>query len=363
MSHLILAGYFGCGNNGDDAILLGYLNALELASPGHDFTVMAGSPDAMQRTHNLRAIDRRDGKAFSEALATADAVVFPGGSIFQDVTSQRSVFYYHDLVKKAKKAGKKVLLLGQGVGPVTGFFGKRLTAEAFKLADVISVRDPGSISLLQSLGVKRPTKVTADSALLLPQPPDTGEGGNYGIAGTSTIGIIGRPWGKGKATVELFANFCRFLFQNQMMPVLIEMDSVVDAPFIDEVEKLYGGRISHVRKIATPVLIQQRLARMDGLVSMRLHGSILGALAGLLPFTVSYDPKTTAFARLLGYDTPPLIQDLTAQRLFELFSEHQRLRDRSRPLIERNLADLKKAAEGNIELTIDALRLSVPTRA
>jgi polysaccharide pyruvyl transferase CsaB len=358
MSNILLAGYFGCGNLGDDAIMLGYLSALERVSPGHEFTIMSGNPDTLQRVHNLRGIDRRDSKAFQDAIQKTDLLVFPGGSIFQDVTSQRSVFYYHDLVKKAKKAGKKVLLLGQGVGPVTSFFGKRLTAEAFQLADQVTVRDPGSLTTLQSIGVKRPIKVTADTALLLPMPPDSGEAENYQVGGRTSIGVVCRPWGKGKATAELFAGFCRLLFENQMMPVLIEMDTVVDSPFIDEVEKLYGGRISHMRKIPSPVLIQQRLARMDSVVSMRLHGSVLGATVGLLPFTVSYDPKTSAFARLLGFDNPPMVEGLTPQRLFDLFSEHQRLRERYRTSVARNLVDLKKAAQNNIDLTLDALGLT-----
>jgi polysaccharide pyruvyl transferase CsaB len=358
MSLILLAGYFGSGNLGDDAILLGYLHALERVSSGHEYIVMAGSPDMMQRVHNLRAIDRRDMRAFQSSLESSDALVFPGGSIFQDVTSQRSAFYYHDLIKRAKKAGKRVLLLGQGVGPLNGFFGKRLSAEAFQLADTVSVRDPGSLATLQSLKVKRPVKVTADCAFLLPLPADTEEAQTYQVAGRTTVGVVARPWGKGKTTAEFFAGFCRLLFEHEMMPVLIEMDSVMDAPFIDEIEKLYGGRISHIRKLNSPITVLQRLSRMDGLVSMRLHGGILGAAVGLSPFMVSYDPKTSAFARQLGFDNPPNVEGLNPKRLLDLFLEHQRLRERYKATVARNVSEQRKAAEGNIELTLETLGLA-----
>ena len=145
-SRLLLAGYFGCGNLGDDAILVGFVDGV--VKENHDLVVLSGAPEETYRLYGARSIARRDFKQIEEELERCDALVFPGGSIFQDVTSVRSPAYYSTLVTKAKKAGKKVFFLGQGVGPLKTFFGKRFAVSAFKAADAIVVRDPGSAALL-----------------------------------------------------------------------------------------------------------------------------------------------------------------------------------------------------------------------
>ena len=55
--------------------------------------------------HELAAVDRE--------IQKCDALVFPGGSIFQDVTSLQSVGYYAQLVKRAKGAGKNCVVVHQ----------------------------------------------------------------------------------------------------------------------------------------------------------------------------------------------------------------------------------------------------------
>jgi polysaccharide pyruvyl transferase CsaB len=353
MPRVLLAGYFGCGNVGDDAILQGYVYGMRAAGLDYDFEVLSGTPDTTQRNYGLMGFDRRNKRSIQEAIDRCDALVFPGGSIFQDVTSAGSVLYYHGLVMKAKKANKKVLLLGQGVGPLTSFIGKRQAAEAFSKADVIAVRDPASASAIAALGVKRAVPVAADAAFLLPAPPDGGD--TFSVAGMKSIGLAPRPWGKTKDIVALFCDLSTLLFRAGMMPVLVEMDREEDGPLIDAIEKRHGGRITHIRKLDVASTVQGRLARMDGLISMRLHAALLAATVGIAPLVVSYDPKTSAFAKLLGLGSPPAIEGLTAQRLFDLFVAHQKSAERNQQIVGKAIAELSKLAEVNLELSKKAL--------
>ena len=104
-TQILLCGYFGCGNLGDDAILVGLSEAI--ADLDVKFTMLSGAPDETFRLYGMRSIPRRDLKQVQQAILESDYVVFPGGSIFQDVTSVRSAAYYNSLVRRAKKAGKK----------------------------------------------------------------------------------------------------------------------------------------------------------------------------------------------------------------------------------------------------------------
>ncbi|MBN9503002.1 MAG: polysaccharide pyruvyl transferase CsaB [Armatimonadetes bacterium 55-13] len=347
MANLLLAGYFGAGNLGDDAILLGFIHGL--GNTSHNVTVMSGSPEETNRNYGLRSFDRRDLNAYKTAIESHDVLVFPGGSIFQDASSVKSVAYYGQLVKIAKSKGKKVVFLGQGVGPLTTFLGKRWAASAFGMADAICVRDPDSMSTLKALGVNRPIRVTADNAFLLPQPAESDVQG-FNVGGMKAVGISVRPHGKKDEIKNLFGELARLLFQAQIMPVFIEMDRMHDGPLISEISKAQGGKIPDMRKVATPMQLQQRMGRLESVIAMRLHAGILAATMGVPPFMVSYDPKVTAFAKLLGIQAAPNVTGLSAQRLFESFMAFMKDREKNEAIMRRKQEEMRQLAQQNIEI-------------
>lgn len=356
-TRVLLAGYLGSGNLGDDAILLGFVNGL--AETGIHVSVLSGHPEETNRYYGLPAIQRRDFPAIEKAIADCDALVFPGGSIFQDKTSVRSVYYYSKLVQLAKKARKKVVLVGQGVGPLNTFFGKRLAAKAFGLADAIAVRDPASVNTLRELGVRKPIKVAADLAFLLPPPvSQSGQAEEgFGVGNMKTVAIAPRPL-KGHDVAGIIADFCRLLYQSGTLPVLLPMDRNEDLPLILEISKRQGGKIPDMKGLETPVDVQRRLGRMEAVVAMRLHGGILSATVDVPPLMVSYDPKVAAFARTLDIGSAVGLEHLTGARLFESFTGFFRDRDRNSRLLERKRQELFNLAQQNIELVRDTVRPS-----
>jgi polysaccharide pyruvyl transferase CsaB len=354
MHKLLLAGYIGCGNLGDDAMALGFMEAAHQADC--DFMILSGNPDATYSQYKVHSVPRMDSKAVDKAIDACDALVFPGGSIFQDVTSVRSVAYYSQLVKKAKSKGKKVLLLSQGVGPLNRFFGKRMAAAAFRAADAITVRDPQSASAIKALGVNRPVKVTADCAFLLPQPTSQGEGGNFSVGNMKTVGLSPRPYGGRGEVVALFGELARLLFQANYLPVLIEMDKNEDGSLIQEISNSQGGKIPDMRKMTNPVQVQERIARMDAVIAMRLHAGILAATVGVPPMMISYDPKVDAFARQLGLGSAIPFKGATAQRLFDSFQQSLKDRTKNLAILEKKRDEMTKLALENISVLRETLR-------
>lgn len=352
---LLLAGYFGCGNLGDDAILLGFSQAL--SKKDYQLKVLCNNVEGLMRQYGLIGVHRKEIGAINSAIAECDALVFPGGSIFQDVTSTRSVAYYSKLATSAKKAGKKVIMLGQGIGPLNGFFGRQLASTAFNTCSIIAVRDPSSVSVLQSLGFKGKIVVTADMAWLLPSPAGE-EAQAFGVAGTKSVGISARPWGKdkNKLVIQVFGELARMLTQNGFIPTFIEMDHEEDGPLILEIAKTQGGKVPDMRNIGSPKQIQQRMARMEGVIAMRLHAGILAATVGVPPFMVSYDPKVNAFANAIGAPTPPSMQGLTAQRVFDGFMGYIKDRERTSAALLNRRDELAKEAMANIEVLESTLR-------
>jgi polysaccharide pyruvyl transferase CsaB len=354
LARLLLAGYFGSGNLGDDAILMGFLEAAK--GRRYDVKAVCGDVEQLMRRTGVTGVHKRNFAGIRAAIAECDAVVFPGGSLFQDVTSARSVAYYAKLVAEGKKAGKKVALLGQGVGPLRGVCTKRWAAKAFDSSDLVVVRDPASASTLKSIGARCTPKMGADMAWLLPEPQAASDSQAYGAAGAKAVGISIRPFGgdKSRHVVSVFADLARMLTQNGYIPTFIEMDTVHDGPLILEVAKKVGGKVPDMRGIGSPVALQQRLSRMEAVIAMRLHAGILAATVGVPVYLVNYDPKVAALANVLGAPTPPTVQGLTAQRLFEGFQGFVKDRDRVSQALRKRRDELAAQAMANIE-ALDAL--------
>ena len=358
MAKLLLAGYLGCGNLGDDAILAGFLEGI--GNRPYEVSLLSGDPDETYRQYKVMGTPRKDRGAIAKAIADCDALVFPGGSIFQDSTSWRSVLYYSWLVKSAKSAGKRVVMLGQGVGPLKGTCAKRWARQAFEAADAIAVRDPGSFQTLKGLGIQKSVPVTADLAFLLPPPlQDSASTEGFNVGSMRTVGIAARPLGKGPEIADLFAEFARILFAQNHMPVLIEMDRNEDGPLIQEINKRNGGKVPDLRKLGRPQQVQTRIARMDAVVAVRLHAGILASTVGVPPFMVSYDPKVAAFARLMDLPSLP-VEGLTATRLYEGFKEFMGRRDAVVVAMEKRRAEQAALAAQNFDLLDRVLGTKTP---
>ncbi len=352
---LVLAGYFGRGNMGDDAILLGFTRGTK--SHQYEYRSICGSPEKLMRDYGIQGVPYNQLKMVAEAIKDSDALVFPGGSVFQDVTSFKSIAYYANLVKMAKTEKKKVVMLGQGVGPLTSFLGKRSAVSAFNAADMITVRDKASAAELKALGVRGTFKVTADTAFLLGSPPNLEDQSQFGVAGMRSVGVSARPipGDKSKQVVTVFAKLLRLLFENGWMPSMMELDQEMDRPLIDLVGKEHGGRVMDIRKLSGPIQLQQRIARMEAVIAMRLHAGILATTVGVPAYMVSYDPKVNAFANAMGMSAPQDIRTTTAERIFEGFQTMIKDKEALVAKIRKQNDEFSILAQENIDALVTTL--------
>src|ERR1043165_9781675 len=81
---LVLAGYYGHGSAGDEAILTSLLASLTAAVGGLRVTVVSGDPAATRARHDVDAVVDTDIPGLVDAVAKGDAVVLGGGGLLQD---------------------------------------------------------------------------------------------------------------------------------------------------------------------------------------------------------------------------------------------------------------------------------------
>jgi len=122
MSKIVISGYYGFGNMGDEALLAGMITAFRRLKPELEITVLSAAPEKTARLYEVKAIGRYYTPVILKELLSCDVFVSGGGSLFQDVTGWKTVPYYSLLVFWARLLGKSVVFYAQGLGPLEKSF-------------------------------------------------------------------------------------------------------------------------------------------------------------------------------------------------------------------------------------------------
>lgn len=167
---VVLSGYFGFDNVGDEAILFSIIRALRKLEPAIEITVLSNNPAETAATYGVDTVNRWNIAEVRAALRSADGLISGGGSLMQDATSGKTIPYYAGVIKLAQIAKVPVFIYSQGIGPINGTLGKWLVKSVFNKCAGITVRDEASFALLREIGVRPPVSVVPD--------PVVGLGGN-----------------------------------------------------------------------------------------------------------------------------------------------------------------------------------------
>ena len=144
---IILSGYYGFANAGDEAVLAALCQILQERLPQAQLVVLSAQPEQTAAALGVRAINRWDKAALRAELQEAALFCSGGGSLLQDVTSVRSVWYYTSLLRLAQKQGVPTIVLAQGLGPLRTRLGCWLTRRALSRCRLLSWRDAASLRL------------------------------------------------------------------------------------------------------------------------------------------------------------------------------------------------------------------------
>lgn len=276
---VLISGYYGFGNLGDEALLAGLIPVLQAA---HQVTVLSGDPTLTAHNHGLLGAHRLRG--LPGALWRCDALVSGGGGLLQDKTSSRSLDYYLAVIVLARRLGKRVVIYGQSVGPLSPV-GQRKVAKALKGLPV-AVRDDSSRRLLAELGVE--AELVADAALLLTPPQAS-------LTEDGPVLLI--PRGGYPAITDGLLALARSLHAAGRGLAVMAFQEQLDGP---EVARLRAALPLEVWQADSPQAALLLMARAGYVVSARLHGLILAALLGKGLSGIVYDPKVAAFLEELG---------------------------------------------------------------
>ncbi len=103
---LVLSGYYGFYNVGDEAILQSIIESLHKENPNIELVVLSNDPDYTRKMYGVEAVDRWSIKSVYDAIKKSDGLISGGGSLLQDKTSVKKYFIlygYYGVCSYVKK--------------------------------------------------------------------------------------------------------------------------------------------------------------------------------------------------------------------------------------------------------------------
>jgi polysaccharide pyruvyl transferase CsaB len=368
---IVVAGYYGFGNLGDELILSGVLSGLRSSLRAPEFCVISGDPSDTLHRHRVRAVLWSDITAITKEVKTAQSVIIGGGGLFHDywgvdagailTPSLTGISYPATLAVLALQHQKPFMLYAVGVGPLVTDDGRELTRAIFDAATVASVRDVESLAALEDIGIKPDhVVVTADPAFLVVPPAAAGcEKPSARVMTGITRPVIAvclrnwDLWGQGQEWESVVAA-CLDTFLSEEGGVAIFLPfQTSSGPLTDD--DACGRRVASLMKRGDLARLGDALlsgddamsivAGCDLVLGMRMHSILLASKMGVPAVGLVYDPKIKSLMTTLGLSEYALQMDgLSANRLAQLLREASADRDQIRSRLAAAQRQLTQAA-------------------
>ena len=294
---ILVAGWVGSTNLGDELVFAGVRRLLE--DRGAQVAAVSVDPAATRRDHGVGAAEANDPIALEAAVSSADAMVFGGGGLLQDVSSPYNLPYHLTRVALARARRTPVVGLALGVGELRTALGRRLTRAATNGMVAVSVRDAPSQRLLAEVGGP-PATLAADAALTL-EAPDVEVEDRLVVSLRSWAGPGGwRPAaGRGDLTPQDSVDaLARALDAASHTTGLAVRFVALQQDRDDAFHRRVAERMTAEATFATPGLdgILGEFAAARAVIAMRYHAAIGALLAGRPAVQLSYSSKVAALA-------------------------------------------------------------------
>jgi len=366
MSRVVLSGYYGFGNAGDEAVLYSIIKALRQEDPLLELIVLSGDPAQTVLDYRVEAVNRWRPDVVCRELWRADLIISGGGSLLQDVTGLKSIIYYLGICWLAKRLGKPVMFYAQGIGPVRSRLGQSLVRLIGNQVDLVTVRDTDSSLLLTSLGVKCPAiRVTADPVFGLNCDDVNQQAGRdlltrAGVeleaTGRPLVGISVRAWPGWVQSRAVLAQAADTLVRKGWDVIWIPFHFPVDVDAGEAVASFMQEKSYVVRISASTEELLGLIGHLQLLIGMRLHALIMAALVGVPCIGISYDPKIDSFLKLVEMPCAGQIGTLTLPVLTGLIEQLEpEARQPGFPRAQNKVQTLSDLARENARLALQLI--------
>lgn len=285
---VLISGYYGYKNIGDDSLLKAIVQNLKEQKPDVSVTVLSKKPKETSDAYNVDSIHRYNIFKIWYALRHTRLLVSGGGSLLQDVTSTHSYKYYSFIIKLAMRYGARVMIYANGIGPLLTEKNRRDCKNLLEKVDKITLRDAQSLQELESMGVQNEITVSSDPAFSL-NATDVGFKED-----TSYFVVSVRKWkGLPSDFVDKLGTICKDIREKyNFTPVFVPMQSWMDMDISVEIAAKCGGKVAPAFTNVENLI--EYIKNSQFVLGMRLHALIYALNVSVPLVALSYDPKVDA---------------------------------------------------------------------
>ncbi len=308
MINLLIAGYHGYGNCGDEATLMAMTTNIKEMAPDVNITAISHIPELTKAEYNINSVQRFNAIEVMKAIFKSDIILSGGGTLIQNGTSTRSLLYYLSIIKFAKLFRKRVMLYSNGIGPVLGKTNRRLVKLVVNNVDLITLREEFSARDLADIGVKKPKiHITADAAFTLKSISK--ENARKILQEEKIplekemIGVSVREWNKAKdglKYIKEITKVCDNMAREGKTIVFIPMEHPKDAEVSKKIMSSMEEKSYILSKNYKPDEILGIIGEMNLILGMRLHILLFSALKKIPMIGLVYDPKIEYYLDVLN---------------------------------------------------------------
>ena len=299
---ILISGYYGFKNSGDDALLEAIINDIKRYKESPNITVLSANPRETAKKYRVNAINRFNVFKLIGHMKKAGLLISGGGTLIQDATSTKSLIYYLSVIKLAIRKGVKVMLYSNGIGPLRNDGNIRRAVKTLNKVDVITLRDPASKALLDELGVDRPQMLVSADPVFGIENFDKEKGrsilNKFDVPDDKRILVVSvRKTRDTNAEFEdAVAKMCDYAAEKYgcytvFVPMQLTKDEPISRNIANRMEQPSG--LINIRMGVGDVI--SVMAAADVCIGMRLHSLIYSAIGNVPVIGISYDPKIKSF--------------------------------------------------------------------
>lgn len=360
---VMISGYYGFHNSGDDSILGAIIKDLKESVPNINIFVMSKSPKETADSYNVNTVDRFDFVSIWRLLKKTKLLISGGGSLIQDVTSSMSLYYYLAVIAMAKLRGAKVMLYANGIGPLTKHYNWGFVKQVLKKVDYATLRDSESLHMLRKMV---PYPIAAE---LTADPVFTAEAGSKDVIDGALIRagidkdqpffvITVRGWDNMDLEAdEKLARFGDYIYKTYgIMPFIIPMQNRFDKTISEDIEILTTVPHGCCRSGYSPEIMMGIIEHAEFVVGMRLHTLIYAAKAGVPAIALDYDPKVSAVMNSIDLKYSVKVEEIDTDKLCRFADEIVKTREALCSSLKQKSISFRELAKKNTEAAIKLLK-------
>ena len=376
-------------NVGDMAICLAVTRLIRACRPDAAIDVWGHEPELATGFEGVRFVPT--GWSLLRSLRRADLVVWGGGQLLQGNRSRVKIPFWVLMIGLCRLFGRRVVGIGQGVGPLHGSLDRALARQAVHWTDAFSVRDSGSAEWLRVAGVgDDEILLAADPAICLaPDSPPSGPvkregaGPAVGVSLRYTLhhvprrlipaqlsgsrrrrAIIASPGFR--RFVDDMETVCRRILDRDGASIVFlpmyyapwETDEYLAAELARRLDA--GDRVRIFRARSSVTEVMRAFAEVDVCVATPMHATILATCQGTPTVGLYYEPKGFEYLESLhceGWSLP--LEDAIgpggADRLSDRVTTLLQNRSEARRHLLEHLPALRARASVNAMMLSDFL--------